>query len=549
LKNSVIIVILWDSFYHLTLTILEKFNDNTLGHNQVDLYPGPTMFGHPKGLMTLFFTEMWERFSYYGMRALLILFMTTAIIEGGLGFDDKTSGAIYGLYTMGVYLLALPGGWFADRLFGLKKSVWYGGIIIAFGHFTMALPGIFLLLGDSSEVKESLSSLDTNSFFLGLILITVGTGLLKPNISSIVGQLYPIGSSKRDAGFSIFYMGINIGALIAPIACSTMAIYDWHLGFGLAGLGMVFGLIQYRISAKNLIGYGDEIPVITEKEKRDRNRLIRILFGIGSVVLFILAALFLEYIPINVSTIAGASGTIIAIVAFVYLGYVILFGGLDSGDRKKVGVIAILFLFSALFWSGFEQAGSTLNLFAERFTDRTILGWEIPAGYFQSINSMFIIIFAPFFGALWVWLGRRNLEPSSPLKFAMGLLMLGMGFLVMYFAAKIAASGELAAPTWLIFTYMLHTFGELSLSPVGLSLVTKLAPAKYGGQMMGIWFLSVSLGNLFAGLIAGEASGGTEEALAQMPDQYIIIVMTSLGAGILLLLLSKQIRSLMGNVH
>ncbi|WP_373493536.1 peptide MFS transporter [Aquiflexum sp.] len=507
------------------------------------------MFGHPKGLMTLFFTEMWERFSYYGMRALLILFMTTAIIDGGLGFDDKTSGAIYGLYTMGVYLLALPGGWFADRLFGLKKSVWYGGIIIAIGHFTMALPGLMQLLGETSAAKESLSSLETNSFFLGLILITVGTGLLKPNISSIVGQLYPVGSSKRDAGFSIFYMGINIGALIAPIACSTMAIYDWHLGFGLAGLGMVFGLIQYKMSAKSLEGYGEDIQLLTEKDIRERGRLKRILLGIGAVILLVLTNVFMGFIPINVSAIAGASGTIIAIVAGVYLGYVILFGGLSLDDRKKVGVIAILFLFSALFWSGFEQAGSTLNLFAERFTDRTIFGWEIPAGYFQSVNSMFIIIFAPFFGAMWVWLGRRNLEPSSPLKFAMGLLLLGMGFLVMYFAAKIAASGELAAPTWLIFTYMLHTFGELSLSPVGLSLVTKLAPAKYGGQMMGIWFLSVSLGNLFAGLIAGEASGGTEEALAQMPSQYQIIVLTAVGAGVLLLLLSKPIRRLMGNVH
>jgi POT family proton-dependent oligopeptide transporter len=528
---------------------LENNFDNTPGFKQIDLFPGPTMFGHPKGLMTLFFTEMWERFSYYGMRALLILFMTTAIIDGGLGFDDKTSGAIYGLYTMGVYLLALPGGWFADRLFGLKKSVWYGGIIIAIGHFTMALPGLLHLFEDASATKESLSSLDTNSFYLGLILITIGTGLLKPNISSIVGQLYPVGSSKRDAGFSIFYMGINIGALIAPIACSTLAIYDWHLGFGLAGLGMVFGLIQYRLSGKSLEGYGESILLLTEKDIRERDRLKKILFGIGAVVLLVLSLLFMGSIPVNVSAIAGASGTIIAIVAVVYLGYVILFGGLSLDDRKKVGVIAILFLFSALFWSGFEQAGSTLNLFAERFTDRTIFGWEIPAGYFQSINSMFIIIFAPFFGAMWVWLGRRNLEPSSPLKFAMGLILLGMGFMVMYFAAKIAASGEMAAPTWLIFTYMLHTFGELSLSPVGLSLVTKLAPAKYGGQMMGIWFLSVSLGNLFAGLIAGEASGGTEEALAQMPAQYQIIVLTAVGAGILLLLLSKPIRRLMGNVH
>ena len=525
-----------------------KFEKNP-GVGSLDLYPGPTIMGHPKGLMTLFFTEMWERFSFYGMRALLILFMTTAIVDGGLGFDDKTSGAIYGLYTMGVYLLALPGGWFADRLFGLKKSVWYGGIIIALGHFTMALPGVFNLMGGETAIKDSLSLMDTNSFFMGLILIVVGTGLLKPNISSIVGQLYPAGSSKRDAGFSIFYMGINLGAFIAPIACSTLATYDWHLGFGLAGLGMVFGLVQYKFTSASLEGYGEEIVIENGKDSAERRKLIKILFGIGAVVLFVLALLFLGIIPINVLALAGASGTIIAVVAFVYLGYVILFGGLNQDDRNKVGVIAILFLFSALFWSGFEQAGSTLNLFAERFTDRNFLGWEIPAGYFQSVNSMFIIIFAPFFGALWVWLGRRNLEPSSPLKFAMGLLLLGMGFLVMYFAAKIAASGNLAAPTWLIFTYLLHTFGELSLSPVGLSMVTKLAPAKYGGQMMGIWFLSVSLGNLFAGLIAGEASGGTEEALAQMPGQYMIIVFTAVGAGLLLLLISKPIKKLMGNVH
>lgn len=512
-------------------------------------FAGPTVFGHPKGLMTLFFTEMWERFSYYGMRALLILFMTTAVIDGGLGFDDKTSGAIYGLYTMGVYLLALPGGWLADRLFGLKKSVWYGGIIIALGHFTMALPGLVNLFGTAEVEKVALSAFDTNSFFLGLVLIVFGTGLLKPNISSIVGQLYPAGSSKRDAGFSIFYMGINLGALIAPIVCSTLATYDWHLGFGVAGLGMVIGLIQYKLTSQALDGLGDQPIVESAEEKISFNKLKKGTTYVIGALIAIIAVLFTGIIPIDVSAIAGASGTIIAVVAFGYLGYVIAFGGLDKGDRNKVGVIAILFLFSAMFWSGFEQAGSTLNLFAERFTDRTVFGWEIPTGYFQSINSMFIIIFAPIFGAMWVWLGRRNMEPSSPLKFAFGLFALGMGFLVMYFAAKIAASGDLAAPTWLIMTYMLHTFGELSLSPVGLSLVTKLAPKSYGGQMMGIWFLSVALGNLIAGLIAGEASGGSEEALAQMPDQYMLIVYTVLGSAALLFVLKPIIRKMMGEVH
>lgn len=512
-------------------------------------FDGPTIFGHPKGLMTLFFTEMWERFSYYGMRALLILFMTTAVFDGGLGFDDKTSGAIYGLYTMGVYLLALPGGWLADRLFGLKQSVWYGGIIIALGHFTMALPGVIKLFSSSEIEKVALSSFDTNSFFLGLILIVLGTGLLKPNISSIVGQLYPAGSSKRDAGFSIFYMGINIGGFIAPIICGTLATYDWHLGFGVAGLGMVFGLFQYRMTSNTLNGLGDKPIYITENEKSENKKLKTNTAIILLVLAAVVAILFTGIIPIDVSAIAGASGTVIAIVAFGFLGYVIAFGGLDKADKNKVGVIAILFLFSAMFWSGFEQAGSTLNLFGERFTNRTVLGWEIPASYFQSINSLFIIIFAPFFGALWVWLGRRNLEPSSPLKFTFGLILLGVGFLVMYFAAKIAASGDLAAPTWLIMTYMLHTFGELSLSPVGLSLVTKLAPKNYGGQMMGIWFLSVALGNLFAGLIAGEASGGSEEALAQMPSQYMLIVYTVMGSAILLFLLRPLIKKMMGEVH
>jgi len=512
-------------------------------------FVGPTAFGHPKGLMTLFFTEMWERFSYYGMRALLILFMTKAIAEGGLGFDDPTAGAVYGLYTMGVYLLALPGGWLADRLFGLKKSVWYGGIIIALGHFMMAVPGIEGWVAGSSGVKSTLSTLDTTSFFLGLLLIVLGTGLLKPNISSIVGQLYPSGSSKRDAGFSIFYMGINIGGFIAPVACATVAKYDMHLGFGLAGLGMIFGLIQYKLTGKALDGFG-EVPLVqTTEEQLAQIKLKRVTSLIGLVGLVVIGVLFSGIISIDAAAIAKSSGIVIALVAVGYLGYVIVFGGLDKVDKNKVGVIAILFFFSAMFWSGFEQAGSTLNLFAERFTDRQILGWEIPTGYFQSINSLFIIIFAPFFAALWVWLGRKNLEPSSPLKFIFGLAMLGVGFFVMYFATKIAASGELAAPSWLIITFLLHTFGELSLSPVGLSLVTKLAPKGYGGQMMGIWFLSVALGNLFAGLIAGEASGGSEEGLAAMPDQFMMIVYTVMGSAFVLLLLKPVLKKMMGEVH
>ncbi len=517
-------------------------------HNAPDLYDGPQLFGHPKGLMTLFFTEMWERFSYYGMRALLILFMTAPIASGGLGLDDMTSGAVYGLYTMGVYLLALPGGWVADRLMGLKRSVWYGGIIIALGHFTMAFPGLYKLIFEPGNGEGTLRPMDTISFYLGLVLIVVGTGLLKPNISSIVGQLYPEGSTKRDAGFSIFYMGINLGAFLAPIACSTLAVYNWHLGFGLAGLGMVFGLIQYHFSKKWLDGVGD-VPVLPdESAKKSHRRLVNLTFWVCLGLVLLLIAAFAGVFTVNSSALAAVSNQVILAVAVMYFLYLFFLGGLSVVEKKKVGVIAILFFFSTMFWAGFEQAGSSLNLFAERFTNRDFMAWEIPAGYFQSINSLFIICFAPLFGAMWVWLAKRNLEPSSPLKFAFGLLLLGIGFLVMYFAAKVASSGQLAAPTWLVFTYLFHTFGELSLSPVGLSLTTKLAPKKFLGQMMGIWFLSIALGNLVAGRIAGLTSGGTAESLQQMPQQYLIIVYTTCGAGILLLLLSPQIKKLMGGV-
>ncbi|SEJ71676.1 proton-dependent oligopeptide transporter, POT family [Cyclobacterium xiamenense] len=512
-------------------------------------FEGPQLFGHPKGLMTLFFTEMWERFSYYGMRALLILFMTAPIASGGLGFNDQTSGAIYGLYSMAVYLLALPGGWVADRLIGLKKSVWYGGIIITIGHFTMALPGVFSLLAENPAAPGQLAAWDLPSFFLGLVLIVFGTGLLKPNISSIVGQLYPENSPKRDAGFSIFYMGINLGAFLAPIACSTLAVYDWHLGFGLAGFGMLMGLVQYKWTGKYLNGVGEAVVAESPAQRDALGRLQKRVWLVLGLVVVLVLLFFLQVIPVDPVAIAGVSNTMIAIVALLFFGYVLLFGGLDTAQKKKVLVIMILFVFSAVFWSGFEQAGSSLNLFAERFTDRMAMGWEIPAGYFQSVNSIFIILFAPFFGAMWVALARKNLEPSSPLKFAIGLLFLGIGFLVMYFAAKIAASGNLAAPSWLVITYLFHTFGELSLSPVGLSLTTKLAPKRFAGQMMGMWFLSIAMGNLVAGRIAGSTSGGTEEALANMPQQYLLIVYTVAGAGIVLMLVSKPIRSLMGKIH
>jgi proton-dependent oligopeptide transporter, POT family len=480
---------------------------------------------HPRGLYTLFFTEMWERFSYYGMRALLVLFMVDQV-RGGMGMDDKIATSIYGLYTAGVYFVSLPGGWLADRLLGAQRAVWYGGIIIAAGHFTLAIP-------------------HPTAFYLGLILVVLGTGLLKPNISAIVGELYPEGGARRDAGFSIYYMGINLGAFLGPLACSTLGEkVNWHYGFGAAGVGMVLGLIQYRFSRKYLgeagLRPGNEKPL----SKQARTGLVCI---VGAIVLLIglgLAGVF----KINPVALARNTTTFIVAVAVIYFAVVLLFFGLDRSEKQRVGVIAILFVGAALFWAGFEQAGSSFNLFAERYTTRYLswFNYEVPAGWFQSVGPILIIALAPVMAALWVRLAQRNLDLSIPAKFGFGLLLLGAGFMVMAAAAKIVATGHKVGASWLVMTYLIHTVGELCLSPVGLSSVTKLAPRRLVGQMMGTWFLGSSLGNLIAGVVAGEFTANTG---AQMPARFMETSLVPVIAGLLLIVLAKPIKRWMVGVR
>ncbi len=491
--------------------------------------------GHPRGLATLFFTEMWERFSYYGMRAILILYMTAAIADGGMAISDDEAAAIYGLYTMFVYLLALPGGWLADKLYGLQKAVFIGGIIIALGHFSMAIP------------------LD-ETFFLGLVLIVLGTGLLKPNISSIVGGLYPLHeSARRDAGFSIFYMGINLGGFIAPLIVGYLAEeIGWHWGFGAAGVGMLFGVIQYKMTQKYLgdVGAFPEREG-TEEQEKSMQKKIRVAVFIFTLALAGLVLLvLLGVVTINPITIASYSAAAILTLVTIYFLYIFFFVQLSTENKKKIGVIAILFVFSAIFWSGFEQAGSSLNLFAARYTDRVIMGWEMPASWLQSVNSLFIIILSPMFGALWINLARRQMQPYTPVKFALGLIFLGIGFGVMALASWYVINAGDVLPTWLILTYLFHTTGELCLSPVGLSAVTKLAPKKLVGQMMGTWFMSIALGNLVAGLVAGEIN---EEEIAanpdQLPDLFTNITLFTVVAGFVLLILYKPIKKLMQDIH
>jgi POT family proton-dependent oligopeptide transporter len=478
---------------------------------------------HPRGLYTLFFTEMWERLSYYGMRALLMLFMVKSS-GGGMGLSDKTASSIYGLYTAAVYLAALPGGWLADRLLGAQRAVWYGGLIIAAGHFTLAVPR-------------------AEAFFLGLLLVVLGTGLLKPNVSAMVGDLYPEGGARRDAGFSIYYMGINLGAFIGPFVCGTLGEkHSWHYGFAAAGVGMALGLVQYSILRKNL-GQAGARPGRAGGLKPAETAVLLGALGLLALVVGLGLTRIIRFDPLAIAQ--GTTGVLVG-VAVLFFGLVILFGKLDRAERLRVGVIVIICAAGALFWAGFEQAGSSFNLFADRYTRRGLLGYELPTSWFQSLGPIFVITLAPVMGAVWVRLGRRNLDPSLPMKFGLGLLLLGLGFLVMAAAAVFVARGQKVLPPWLLTTYLLHTFGELCVSPVGLSSVTKLAPKQLVGQMMGAWFLATSLGNLIAGRIAGEFD---PNALGEMPGRFLQMVILPAVVAAVLIALRRPIRRMMMGVR
>jgi POT family proton-dependent oligopeptide transporter len=432
---------------------------------------GKQWFGHPRGLATLFFTEMWERASYYGMRALLVLYMTGSVMQPGLGFPDKRATQIYGLYTMLVYLMGIPGGFIADRFIGHYRAVLIGGIVIACGHFSMAIPGLPF-------------------FFAGLFLIIIGTGLLKPNVSTMVGTLYRRDDSRRDAGFSLFYMGINTGAFFAPLVTGWLGQkINWHIGFAAAGVGMLFGLVQYVLGRKYLTPVEErETPVTKAVE--------------------------------NVATLKTP---------------------FTPQEWSRITAALILTLFALIFWAGFEQAGSSLTLFADRATRLTILGFTYPSSWFQSVEPLFVIIFSPVFAWLWLRLGRR--EPSSPAKFTLGLFFLSLSFLLVVPAARyFQLHGQRVSPFWLIGLYFLQCLGELCLSPVGLSMVTKLSPGRIVGLMMGFWFFATAMGNYVAGWVAGLV--GTRS----FSEVFMIAFVTSAGVTLILAVLIPIIKRMMAGV-
>jgi POT family proton-dependent oligopeptide transporter len=484
-------------------------------------------FGHPRGLATLFFTEMWERFSYYGMRAILILYLTDQVVHGGLGFNDSKAGAIYGIYASMVYLLCLGGGWIADRITGQRTAVMIGGILIAAGEFCLVVPRV-------------------PSFYSGIVLLMMGTGMLKGNVSTIVGQLYRKGDPRRDSGFSLFYMGINTGALISPFICGYIGEkISWRLGFGAAGVAMLAGLIQYLMGGKYL-GEAGMKPASTGDPERDRRQKNNAILAVGAV-LGLAAVLGMlgvtDVIPFTPNMLLDLLGWFLLGISVVVFAWMIFSRGWTLEERKRSTAILALFVASALFWGSFEQAGSSLNLFAERDTYRYVFGWEFPAGWFQFVEPVFVVSLAPVFAWLWLALGRKNKEPAIPTKFTLGLVCAGLAFVVMVAAASMAAGNRQVALWWLIGTYLLQALGELSLSPVGLSAMTKLAPDRAQGFVMGIWFLSTSIGNWLAGKAASLYS------TMPLPTLFGTVALTTIAAAIVLAMLIKPTVRLMSGVR
>ena len=476
--------------------------------------------GHPIGLRTLFLTEMWERMSYYGMRALLVLYMTGTVtnFNPGLGWTQMESQAIYGIYVGMVYFMVVPGGWIADNILGHQKAVLYGAMIIALGHFTLAIP-----------IQQT--------FFLGLIFVVLGTGLLKGNISTIVGKLYKEDDSRRESGYTIFYMAINIGSTLGFLVCSYLGEkIGWHWGFGAAGIGMSFGVLQF-IYSKKLLGVAGINP--NPMEDRRRAKLVlgtKISLGVMFVVI---AGGLLGFYSIEPRGFAENFSYFLTVVAGLYFLYLFFFAGLTSAEKRNLILLALLFVGAAAFWSGFDQSASSLSIFARDYTDLSVSGYIIPVGWLQFANPIFVVIFAPIFAGIWTHLGRINLNPALPIKFAFGLMLMAVSFVIMLFAVELAMETAPVGMRWLILTYLLQTWGELTLSPIGLAAFSRYSPKKYIGQMFGLWFLASAIGGVLAGLLGGDALDAGLESISPV---FNFMIKYYLAIALILIVLSRFIK-------
>lgn len=526
--------------------------------------PDQSFYGHPRPLKGLFLTELWERFSYYGIRPLLILYMSAMVAEGGLGLERASAAALVGLFAGSIYLMTIFGGWIADNWLGQAKSVWYGSIIIALGHLSIAASAI----------------LDHFFFYFGLVLIVLGTGLLKTCIAVIVGTLYSATDSRRDAGFSIFYMGINIGAFCAPLVTGFLVEhYAWHIGFGIGGLGMLIALITFRFyvlpqlqdfnqtappstrrtdpasasttprsvmsSSTDATGSAQtsqtSIPASTSAARFDQPVVKNpyapaIVLGFLVILAVIIGLVTTGLIQINTVVLATYLTVFIALCLLLYLLYFMYSTRFSKPEKFKILLCFILIFAAALFWAALEQQPTAFNLFARDYTERMLWGLQIPTVWFQSLNPIFIVLFAPLTAALWIKLGKANKDPSYMVKFALALLFAALGYLVMALASQavVTGQGSLVSPFWLVSSLFLLTMGELFLSPIGLSAMTKLSPTLIRGQIMGLWCTAIALGNLLAGLIGGHMISNAVEELPGLFMQCIFIL--CIGAIVLFLL-------------
>ncbi len=515
-------------------------SNETTNNNQRP--PNPEFLGHPKGLYVCFLTELWERFSYYGMRALLIFYLTQHFL-----FSDDRAYLIYGAYTALVYVMPVLGGILADRYLGSRKAVTFGAILLVFGHFGMALEGPAATATGEQVIRDPFY---LQCFYLSLALIITGVGFLKANISTVVGALYAPGDPRRDGGFTIFYMGINIGAFFASILCGWLGqTYGWAYGFGLAGIGMLGGLVVFLRGQPLLMGYAEPPSATALQEKTAIGLSREWTIYLGSVVAVLAIWQLVQHQQLVGQLLVGFGGIMLAVV-LIYA-----FASCAPAERDRMLAATTLIVFSVLFWALFEQAGSSLNLFADRAVDRVVLGYELPASVFQSLNALFIFLLAPLFSILWTWLAARGLEPSTPGKFALALMQVGLGFLVLVFGASLDDTGRSTGMIWLALIYLLHTTGELCLSPVGLSMVTKLSVPRVVGMMMGVWFLASAGANYIAGQIArftGDPHGaGTDVAATTLNALavYTNVGWLAVGSGLLLLALTPLLRRAMHGVH
>lgn len=470
--------------------------------------------GHPKPLFSLSIVELWERFSYYGIRPLLVLFMAAVVTQGGLGLERADAAAIVGIFGGCLYLAALPGGWIADNILGQKRAVFYGAFIIALGHLSIAL-----------------SIFNSLMFFIGLALIVIGTGLFKTCASVMVGMLYRQNDVRRDSGFTIFYMGINIGGFIAPLICGfAQQQYGWHIGFGMGGIGMLISLLIFYFKTipdfdefKNKVGIEQNWDAPLHQNKNAKT----ILLAAVAIIIAIFGLIAAGFIDLSPVSLAKKMVMIIIVFTAIYFLYLFFFNNLSLKDKKSLGVVLILFVASSFFWSTFEQQPTSFNLFAQDFTDRIVFGFEIPTAWFQAVNSLFIILLAPVTSALWIFLARKNLEVSSIAKFIIGLLGAAACFGIMLLASKliIANGGGLVSPMWIVVSLFCLTIGELALSPIGLSIMTQIAPKAIKSQIMGLFFVSIALGNVVAGLVGGEVSIENIDVLPSVFGQSVWVLL------------------------